>query len=294
MLTRILTALIALAVLVPILLFAPAAAVVALFMLLLAVAVYEIAGVTGLAKEYGIWIPFACLLCLPNLLSLFLRELVMQAGPSFGSVWAFASRLMAVLPYLFLIIFAVVRYGKLNIANLLAFFGMSLYVALGFQSMAELSVAGAQHELTQLPAGLYFRERVFLWITLAIPWVADSLAYFSGRFFGKRKLCPNVSPKKTVAGAVGGVAGTGVIGAVLFGCFMGWNPVSVAVAGVVSMLLAIVSIFGDLFASVVKRHFGIKDYGKLFPGHGGVLDRFDSNLPVSILMSVVVFALLIG
>ena len=118
--------------------------------------------------------------------------------------------------------------------------------------------------------------------------MTDTFAYFTGMLFGKRKLIPNVSPKKTVEGSVGGtlfcVAFFVAYGAVLNN-FTPYhiNLLLIACAGLVS---ALVSQIGDLSMSVIKRTYGIKDYGKLFPGHGGVLDRFDSILAVAIAMAI--------
>jgi len=108
--------------------------------------------------------------------------------------------------------------------------------------------------------------------------VTDTFAYFSGRLFGKHKLIPAVSPKKTVEGSVGGTL-FAVILTVLYGFVIGQvseaTPNYIALA-VVALVVSLLSQCGDLVMSLVKRRFGIKDYGKLFPGHGGVLDRFDS------------------
>ena len=117
-------------------------------------------------------------------------------------------------------------------------------------------------------------------LSLAVAWLNDTCAYFSGYFFGKRKLCPEISPKKTVEGAIGGVFGDVILCcllALLFSSITGYaiNWVSFVIFLPIG---AIASIFGDLCASVIKRQFGIKDYGKIMPGHGGVLDRFDSWL----------------
>ena len=107
----------------------------------------------------------------------------------------------------------------------------------------------------------------------------DMFAYFSGRLFGKHKLCPELSPKKTVEGAVGGFVGCALGGVAIYllqfvwgasypwWVFLGCTPFC-SIAGQI----------GDLAASAIKREMGIKDYGKIFPGHGGVLDRFDSIL----------------
>ncbi len=122
-------------------------------------------------------------------------------------------------------------------------------------------------------------------ITLALPWLADAGAYFIGVLFGKHKLCPEISPKKTIEGAVGGV-----LVCILATCGIGWvfaeliyknvqvNYINLAVLSLIGSLL---SILGDLSFSVVKRTFDVKDYGNLIPGHGGVLDRFDSVVVVS-------------
>lgn len=119
-------------------------------------------------------------------------------------------------------------------------------------------------------------------------WVTDTFAYFTGMLFGKHKLIPNVSPKKTVEGAVGGAVFC-VIFFVIYGVIVNsftqydTNLVVIAFAGLLS---AIVSMIGDLAMSVIKRTYGIKDYGKIFPGHGGVLDRFDSILAVAIVLAL--------
>ena len=113
-------------------------------------------------------------------------------------------------------------------------------------------------------------------------WMTDTFAYFSGKFLGKHKLCPNVSPNKTIEGAVGGVIGAVVMNLVLFFVFdkffftvhtlVWWQII------IISAVLSVVSMFGDLSASIIKRNHGIKDFGKIFPGHGGVMDRIDSCL----------------
>jgi phosphatidate cytidylyltransferase len=103
-------------------------------------------------------------------------------------------------------------------------------------------------------------------------WVCDTFAYFSGRALGKRKLAPVLSPKKSIEGAVGGVVGSALVGA-LFARITGMD---MALIVFISAIGAVVSQFGDLFASAIKRNHNIKDYGNLIPGHGGILDRFDS------------------
>ncbi len=114
---------------------------------------------------------------------------------------------------------------------------------------------------------------ILLWLIFITAFGTDIMAYFSGYFFGKHKLCEKISPKKTVEGAIGGVIGS-VIFSVLFAYFFaGEYMLHCAILGVLG---GIVSQFGDLTASIFKRHMGIKDYGNLIPGHGGILDRIDS------------------
>ena len=112
---------------------------------------------------------------------------------------------------------------------------------------------------------------------MAVVWIADIAAYFSGRAFGKHKLAPQISPGKTWEGAAGAVVGVVVYGLLL----RGLNPALAALGGLLSATLALllvtsVSIAGDLFESLLKRQAGIKDSSQLLPGHGGVLDRIDS------------------
>jgi len=124
-------------------------------------------------------------------------------------------------------------------------------------------------------------------MAFAIAYGCDILAYLGGRTFGRHKLCPTVSPKKTVEGAVSGVLG-GVLfslacRAVFVHAFHTPMP-GIPAAVFLGVLGAFVSQIGDLTASLLKRYSGVKDYGKLFPGHGGVMDRFDSVIFALIVM----------
>ena len=114
-------------------------------------------------------------------------------------------------------------------------------------------------------------------VILALVWAADVAAYFSGRTFGKRKLAPNISPGKTWAGAWGAVVGVLAYGFLA----QAWLPAALrpnaAVFAVVLVLLTVLSIVGDLFESLLKRQAGLKDSSNVLPGHGGVLDRIDSQ-----------------
>lgn len=120
---------------------------------------------------------------------------------------------------------------------------------------------------------LLLEESVFLWLVFLIAFGTDTFAYLIGSKFGKRKLCPEISPKKSVEGAMGGVLGSVAV-TVIYSFFVEISPVwSVAILAFTG---SIISQLGDLTASRIKRAAEIKDYGKIMPGHGGMLDRFDS------------------
>lgn len=119
-----------------------------------------------------------------------------------------------------------------------------------------------------------------VWLIFIAAWINDTFAYFTGVTLGKHKMAPKLSPKKSVEGAIGGIAGATIIGGV-YGYIVSNHmselfayPVfTFAAASFIGALLAIV---GDLAASAIKRNYNVKDYGTLIPGHGGIMDRFDS------------------
>jgi phosphatidate cytidylyltransferase len=128
------------------------------------------------------------------------------------------------------------------------------------------------------PAGKYIYLLIFIGA-----WMTDTGAYFIGVFFGKHKLIPEVSPKKTVEGAFGGVLGC-IVGYVIFGVILNiFFDVTVNYIALIllAIVISVISQCGDLIASYVKRERGIKDYGSIFPGHGGMMDRFDSIIAVA-------------
>ena len=112
---------------------------------------------------------------------------------------------------------------------------------------------------------------------MATVWIADIAAYFSGRAFGKHKLAPRISPGKTWEGALGALVGVEVYGLVLWTAFPGFLPALQSWQVLLGLaVVTAISIFGDLFESLLKRQAGLKDSSQLLPGHGGVLDRIDS------------------
>lgn len=145
-----------------------------------------------------------------------------------------------------------------------AFFGV-FYVAVMLSCI---------YQTRSLPGGRYL-----VWLIFLCSWGCDTCAYCVGMLFGKHKMSPKLSPKKSVEGAVGGVIGAALLTVIYGFIFKGYmqadNRYILIMAGICAAG-ALVSMVGDLAASAIKRNYDIKDYGKLIPGHGGILDRFDS------------------
>lgn len=163
-------------------------------------------------------------------------------------------------------------HGRLSYREVMATGFMTAYITL-FMSVIPMMRA---------EMGLGFMGFIFL-----CAWGSDTAAYFCGTFFGKHKLIPHVSPKKTVEGSVGALVCVMlfcmIYTAIMKGCFNSLPGITTDFAGYMKIgalgaLAAAVSQVGDLAASAIKRDAGIKDYGKIFPGHGGFMDRFDSVL----------------
>ncbi|MCO7109873.1 phosphatidate cytidylyltransferase [Gemmiger formicilis] len=156
------------------------------------------------------------------------------------------------------------------------------------------------HLKRMLPFAEYRYDAIyFILLILCFAWGGDTAAYFAGRAFGRHKLAPIVSPHKTVEGAVGGVLGSMAAGCVLTLVYSllsaKYNVISIQVQPKHYLVLlgmgavaSVLGILGDLFASSVKRQVGIKDYGTIFPGHGGILDRFDSVMFIAPFVSIAV------
>ena len=132
-----------------------------------------------------------------------------------------------------------------------------------------------------------------VWLIFICSWGSDTMAYVAGRLFGKHKMAPVLSPKKTVEGAVGGVAGAALIGAIyaaVIGQFLQSGGSKILVYAMISAVGSLVSMTGDLAASAIKRNHDIKDYGNLIPGHGGILDRFDSVIITAPIIYMLAYA----
>lgn len=123
-----------------------------------------------------------------------------------------------------------------------------------------------------------------VWLIFLCSWGSDTCAYLAGVAFGKHKMAPVLSPKKSIEGAVGGVVGAAVLGAVyaaIFFVHIDFKINPVIVFSLICAVGALISMVGDLAASAIKRNHNIKDYGNIIPGHGGIMDRFDSVIYVA-------------
>ena len=246
------------------------------------IAIHEIYSALGFEKKdwlmYAVLVPYTLLVMTSNYQVM--RRLVMP---------------MSFLLVTFYAIYLVVRNGTISYqkaSGLLMFSGIVIFCFYSFIRLKEL-----------LPVEQYGYDAVFfILLILCFAWGGDTCAYFAGRAFGKHKLCPVVSPKKTVEGAIGGVLGTMVFGVIVtliysvaadrMEAFTRSN-IGVSMYVIIALLAciaAVLGIYGDLFASVVKRQCGIKDYGTIFPGHGGILDRFDSVMFIAPFVTMVITA----
>ncbi len=265
---RIITAIVALCVFVPILIFAETPALPVGLAVCTLLAVYEMLGCTGLRRSVAVSVPFY----------------------------------LAAAAFPFIIRYVPAQFPKIAVAatllTMLYLFGVMIF-SKGKYAVPDISAAfmGIFYALVGLCAIIYVHDRVeggkYIYLIAFIgAWVTDSFAYFCGILFGrggKHKLIPEVSPKKTVEGSIGGIIFC-ILSMVLFGwiiekvdpSFHANYPV-LAFGG---LAVSVVAQIGDLAMSVIKRHYGIKDYGFVFPGHGGMLDRFDSVIAVSIVLAV--------
>lgn len=176
--------------------------------------------------------------------------------------------MIVVMAFLILLMFVFVfAYPKYHSRQVMAvFFGM-FYVAVMLSYV---------YRLRMLEHGVYLAFLVFL-----CSWGCDTCAYCVGVLIGKHKMSPKLSPKKSIEGAVGGVAGAALLTALYGYVFrepMGLETAEIWILAAIAAIAGLISMVGDLTASAIKRNYEIKDYGKLIPGHGGILDRFDSMI----------------
>ena len=166
---------------------------------------------------------------------------------------------MAIIISMILILFVYVfGYPKYHAEQVMAAFFGVIYVAVMLSFI---------YHTRSLPDGKFL-----VWLIFLCSWGCDTCAYCVGMLIGKHKMAPVLSPKKSIEGAVGGVAGAALLGVIYAAATQG----KMAEYALICAVGALISMVGDLAASAIKRNQNIKDYGKLIPGHGGILDRFDS------------------
>ena len=273
MLKRIITSLVAICVLIPVLILDDTWVFPIAVAIFATLGIYEMAGCIGYKKNLFLTVPF-CIAA--AFFPVYLRYSLINGIALFDIL-----KLSVGLTFLFaLYVFGVAVFGHktVGITDAGLFFATGFYIIAAFSSLVYI------HDF--VPSGKY----IYL-LTFICAWTTDIFAYFTGRLLGKHKLIPAVSPKKTVEGAVGGIVFC-VIALIVFGLVIEsfFSPsedadyIIIAISGI---FISVVSQIGDLVMSVIKRHYGIKDYGKIFPGHGGVLDRFDSVLAVSLILAFI-------
>lgn len=135
-------------------------------------------------------------------------------------------------------------------------------------------------------------SRMILMVSFAASVMTDSCAYFVGKFLGKTPLCPRISPNKTVEGAIGGLVG-GMLGVIIIALIFDQSWLNVLQYVILALILSALAQFGDLAASLIKRRYGVKDFGSIIPSHGGMLDRVDSAL-FTMPFAYIYFAVLAG
>lgn len=176
--------------------------------------------------------------------------------------------LIFVMGLLIILMFVYVfSYPKYEAKDVMAiFFGM-FYVAVMLSYV---------YQIRMLPNGVFLAFLIFI-----CSWGCDTCAYCVGVLIGKHKMAPVLSPKKSIEGAVGGVVGTALLTVLytyILHAQMGLGIRTIIVLAIISAIAALISMVGDLTASAIKRNYDIKDYGTLIPGHGGIMDRFDSMM----------------
>jgi len=178
--------------------------------------------------------------------------------------------------------YAVAKGGEVKFAHIAAALIAIFIIPYAFSAFLRLDAQGVHRGILLLP--------------LIFSFGSDTCAYFVGRALGRRKLAPRVSPHKTVEGAVGGLLGDALCG-IIFALVMNiWFEHTISYVGIalLGLALSVVAQLGDLTFSLIKREFGVKDYGKIFLAHGGVLDRFDSVVFVAPVLAALLPLLKLG
>lgn len=235
--------------------------------------VWEMLRVMGLSKKYSVSVPsYLVALVLP----FFGHK--MFFGPTEQLNYILIAAIVMFLLLIYLNFVAVFSHGAVTASDASHAFATLFYIIASFISIVVLRY-------------MNYGNIIYLMVFL-VAWVSDGAAYFVGTFLGRHKLAPHISPKKTVEGSVGGVV-FAIIGCIVFGIIVSVihpelkpNYLTLALIGA---LLSVIAQLGDLWASLIKREYGVKDYSNILPGHGGIFDRFDSVLAVCVPMMIACF-----
>lgn len=272
---RIITAVVAICILIPVLIFSDTFVFPLGIALCSLIAVFEMARCIGMQKAYALTVPLYLIAAVAPFMVRYIGE------PNTDEArFLLLKCVMAISLAVLLYFFAVMTFthGKYKVADVCILFATAFYILLGFNGIVVMRIHRYQGHLAYLT--------IFLGA-----WITDTFAYFCGILLGrggKHKLIPDVSPKKTVEGSIGGIVFC-VLTMIGFGIACNFFldvEASIWIFALGGLIASVVSQVGDLLMSVVKRTYGIKDYGKIFPGHGGMLDRFDSILAVSVTLMV--------
>lgn len=275
--TRVVTAAVGLCLLAVVLAFFDTVLFDLVLALICLIGMHEVYSAMGFGRRqwylYAVAVPYTMLIMLSS--SAAVRALVLPAS---------------FLVVLYYNICLIARHQTLDFTKLAGFVYFSGVILFCFYSLVHLK--------RTLPTGTYGYDAVyFILLILCFAWGGDTMAYFTGRAFGRHKLAPLVSPHKTVEGAAGGIAGSMAAGVLVTFVYsvldarfplltITITPRHYLVVLAFGAVASVLGILGDLFASAVKRQAGIKDYGTIFPGHGGILDRFDSVMFIAPFVSI--------
>ncbi len=267
--TRIISAVIGIVLLLGIL-FCPYSIVLTVAMTVLAaLAVYELLNNTGNVKDRFLLIG-SMVFSVAAVLIGYRFEVDRQHYKD--ASFAFLLVILALLYMLFVVFISLWRHQSVSVTACGYAFFVTIYTTAGFTALSMMRV---------MENGM-----LYIFLSMVIPWTSDTGAFFVGSAIGKHKMAPLISPKKSWEGFFGGwivSVGCSVLTGVIYRAITD-SPVDLKQLAVAGLILAPLSVCGDLFASVIKRQAGIKDYGRIMPGHGGVMDRFDSVLIISPLL----------
>lgn len=272
--TRILTSIVAILIFIPFCVFSDTVVFPIGVALISVIGVYEMAKCVGFNKRWGLTVPMYLVAAFLPILRYLVRNFS-GCNRTFLGICLMA--FFAILIYS--MSFVMFGKNKDKLTDVLSFFALFVYIVGCFTSLLVLRWG---------KDGAYMYLLAFLGA-----WICDIFAYFVGKFFGKHKLIPEISPKKTIEGSIGGIIFT-ILGFIVYGLIVNnffSADLSLIKLAIFGFVLSIVSQIGDLLASTIKRQYGIKDYGTIFPGHGGILDRFDSVMLVAPCLFVLNFVI---